>query len=96
MTEPYGALTEADFDNMKVGETIYGVWRTDGGIKKIIHSEDHAHSVNISLSRASIWCKNKYPSYERRAFKNYFHAWAHSQKIKEVRRIEREEAEKIK
>jgi hypothetical protein len=74
--EPVGCLTEADFGKLKKGDTFYGVLHLDAEIKKF------KFGTGSEADKGYVWNDKEL---FRRAFTNYFHAYAYSLKIKERR-----------
>jgi hypothetical protein len=79
--EPEGWLTAVAFKHLKIGDVYYGVWKRDGRLQKFIFGKT---GFSSRVQEASTWCEE---GNERRAFSNYFHAYAYSLKVKERRRL---------
>ena len=77
LKEPYGAMTRTEYATLKPNEVFYGVWRRSGRVEKF--SNDRPFT-------GGMWCN---PNNERRAFKNYLHAYAYSLAIKARRAAEK-------
>lgn len=91
MSWPYGALTKEEFNNVPLGAMFYGVWRAEGAIHK--YWKEVGPEATLT-SDPDTWCSGApgyYPpdKYCRRAFLNYWHAYAYSLKIKMARLAER-------